>query len=46
VLVSESGIRTRADLAYLQEAGFDAFLIGEELMRAPDEGMALQALIG
>jgi len=46
VLVSESGIRTRADLAYLQEAGFDAFLIGEELMRAPDEGMALRALIG
>jgi indole-3-glycerol phosphate synthase len=46
VLVSESGIRTRADLAYLQEAGFDAFLIGEELMRAPDEGVALRALIG
>ncbi len=46
VLVSESGIRTRADIAYLQEAGFDAFLIGEELMRAPDEGVALRALIG
>jgi indole-3-glycerol phosphate synthase len=45
VLVSESGIRTREDLGRLKEAGFDAFLIGEELMRAPDEGVALRALI-
>jgi len=44
-LVSESGIRTRADIALLREAGFHAFLIGEELMRAVDEGAALRALI-
>jgi indole-3-glycerol phosphate synthase len=44
-LVSESGLRTRADLDLLREAGFHAFLIGEELMRAPDEGVSLRALI-
>ncbi len=44
-LVSESGIRTRADIDVLRAAGFRAFLIGEELMRSPDEGAALQALL-
>jgi len=44
-LVSESGIRTRDDIDLLRAAGFHAFLIGEELMRAVDEGAALQALI-
>lgn len=44
-LVSESGIRTRADIERLRHAGFDAFLIGEELMRAEDEGAALRALL-
>ena len=44
-LVSESGIRTRADIDRLRAAGFHAFLIGEELMRAADEGAALQALL-
>lgn len=44
-LVSESGLRTRADLELLRGAGFHAFLIGEELMRAPDEGAALRSLI-
>jgi indole-3-glycerol phosphate synthase len=45
-LVSESGIRTRADIDVLRAAGFHAFLIGEELMRADDEGATLQALVG
>lgn len=45
-LVSESGLRTCADLELLRGAGFHAFLIGEELMRAPDEGAALRALLG
>lgn len=45
-LVSESGLRTRADLDLLRSAGFHAFLIGEELMRAADEGAALNALLG
>jgi indole-3-glycerol phosphate synthase len=44
-LVSESGIRTRADMDVLRAAGFRAFLIGEELMRSNDEGAALQALV-
>jgi indole-3-glycerol phosphate synthase len=44
-LVSESGIRTRDDIDLLRAAGFHAFLIGEELMRAEDEGRALSALI-
>ncbi len=45
-LVSESGIRTREDIDRLRAAGFHAFLIGEELMRASDEGQALKNLIG
>lgn len=44
-LVSESGIRTRADIDRLRAAGFHAFLIGEELMRAEDEGKALRELL-
>ena len=43
-LVSESGIRTREDIDRLWEAGYHAFLIGEELMRAGDEAAALRAL--
>jgi indole-3-glycerol phosphate synthase len=45
ILVSESGIRSRADIELLRNAGFSAFLIGEELMRAADEGAALAALV-
>ncbi|HEY1255371.1 MAG TPA: indole-3-glycerol phosphate synthase TrpC [Terracidiphilus sp.] len=45
VSVTESGIATQADLARLRTAGFDAFLIGESLMRQPDPGAALRALL-
>ncbi|MCI0337029.1 MAG: indole-3-glycerol phosphate synthase TrpC [Acidobacteria bacterium] len=45
-LVSESGIRTREDIERLRAAGFNAFLIGEELLRADDEGKALRNLVG
>jgi len=45
-LVSESGIRTREDIDRLRAAGFHAFLIGEELMRAQNEGDALKLLVG
>ncbi len=34
VKVSESGIHTREDMAYLEKAGADAVLIGEAFMRA------------
>ena len=45
-LVSESGIRTREDIERLRAAGFHAFLIGEEFMRAEDEGKVLRELLG
>jgi indole-3-glycerol phosphate synthase len=45
VRVSESGISTPEDLARLRAAGFDAFLIGESLMRQADPGAALRALL-
>ena len=44
-LVSESGIRTRADIDSLRDSGFHAFLIGEEFMRSADEGAALEAML-
>ena len=44
MLVAESGIRTRADVARLRDAGVDAFLVGEAFMRARDPGAALRAL--
>ena len=45
VLVSESGIENAADIGRLRHAGFQAFLIGEHLMRARDPGLALNDLI-
>ncbi len=45
-VVSESGIRTHADLTRLQAAGVRAVLVGESLMRAADIGAALDALRG
>lgn len=44
LLVTESGIRTREDVARMREAAVDAFLVGEAFMRAPDPGAALAAL--
>ena len=43
--VSESGIKTGADLRRLAEAGFNAVLIGERLMTMPDPGRELAALL-
>ena len=45
VLVSESGLRTRADLSRLQAAGFRGFLIGETFMRADDPQQALRNVL-
>ncbi len=46
VLVSESGIRTRADVLRLQAAGVDAILVGESLMASPNIGAAVDAILG
>jgi indole-3-glycerol phosphate synthase len=46
VLVSESGIRTAADVKKLSEAGVRAVLVGESLMKEPDIGAAVRALLG
>ncbi|HDO30527.1 MAG TPA: indole-3-glycerol-phosphate synthase TrpC, partial [Desulfobacteraceae bacterium] len=43
-VVSESGIATREDLVRLREAGVDAALIGESLMRSKEQGAALRRL--
>jgi indole-3-glycerol phosphate synthase len=45
VRVAESGIQNASDIVRMAEAGFDAFLIGESLMRQPDPGAALAALL-
>jgi indole-3-glycerol phosphate synthase len=46
VAVSESGIRTRADVQRLLDAGYSAFLVGEHLMKSPDPAAALRELLG
>ena len=46
VRVAESGIHGPADVARLADAGFDAFLVGESLLRSGDPARALRALRG
>lgn len=46
VVVSESGIYTRADVESLREAGVNAILVGESLMRSTDIGEHVRNLIG
>lgn len=45
VAVAESGIRSGSDIADLRTAGYDAFLIGETLMRAAHPGDELKSLL-
>jgi indole-3-glycerol phosphate synthase len=45
VKVAESGIRSGEDIARLRAAGYQAFLIGESLMRAERPGEALRELV-
>ena len=45
ILVSESGIRTPADLQRLRDAGVQIVLVGEHLMRQADPGAALATLL-
>jgi indole-3-glycerol phosphate synthase len=45
VKVAESGIRSGEDISRLRAAGYQAFLIGESLMRAERPGEALRSLL-
>jgi indole-3-glycerol phosphate synthase len=45
VRVAESGIHTPDDVRRLRDAGFDALLVGESLMKAADPGAALRELL-
>lgn len=45
IVVSESGIDSRAVMAFLAQQGVHAFLIGEAFMRAEDIGAALRSLL-
>jgi indole-3-glycerol phosphate synthase len=44
LVVTESGIHTRDDIALLREHGVHAFLVGEAFMRVPDPGQGLKQL--
>ncbi len=46
LFVAESGVKSAADAARLKNAGADAVLVGEALMRAADKKAALAALRG
>jgi indole-3-glycerol phosphate synthase len=45
VVVAESGISSGADVRRLRAAGYDAFLVGEHFMTAPDPGQAVARLL-
>jgi indole-3-glycerol phosphate synthase len=45
VKVSESGITSSDDVRRLRAAGFDAFLVGEHLVRSADRARAVRALV-
>ncbi len=45
IAVSESGLRSREDLARLSAAGYRAFLIGERFMTDPDPAGAIRGLV-
>jgi indole-3-glycerol phosphate synthase len=45
LMVAESGIRSADDIAKLRAVGYDAFLVGETLMRQPDPAATLALLL-
>lgn len=45
IVISESGINTKNDINLLKDAGVDAFLIGESLMRSADIGKKLREFV-
>lgn len=44
IVVTESGIATRADVQRMRGAGVQAFLVGEAFMRAEEPGVALEEI--
>lgn len=44
--ISESGIRSPRDIEQLRQAGYQAFLVGEHLMKSADPAGALRELVG
>ena len=46
VRVAESGLRTRADVLMMRDAGADAFLIGTAVMRSHDIAATIRTLTG
>lgn len=46
LLVGESGIKTHTDVRMLADAGVNAILVGESLIRQPDIGRAVDELLG
>ena len=46
IVVSESGIKSRADVEKLMKEGVDAILVGETLMKSNDMSAKLQELLG
>ncbi len=44
MVVTESGIRSRADVALMRQNGVDAFLVGEAFMRAAEPGVEFEHL--
>jgi indole-3-glycerol phosphate synthase len=45
VAISESGLKSAADLMHLRQLGYRAFLIGEHFMSSKEPGKALEALL-
>ncbi|NHN87660.1 indole-3-glycerol phosphate synthase TrpC [Acetobacter sp. LMG 1627] len=45
IIVSESGIKTNMDIKRLSSVGASGFLVGESLLRNPDPGEGLKALL-
>ncbi|HDP70306.1 MAG TPA: indole-3-glycerol phosphate synthase TrpC [Actinobacteria bacterium] len=46
IVVSESGIRDRADMVRLENSGVDAALVGETIMKSEDVGKKVRELLG
>jgi indole-3-glycerol phosphate synthase len=44
IVVAESGIASKADVARLRAGGVNAFLVGETFMRTPDPGSTLRGI--